>query len=97
MSTGARYASTLVDLEAVHYRVVIGLIWLELRTRKARLIGRIRKVLRLHGEPRMNGVPPAILSGNRSVEEVAGVELQPGLGGQHFENPPAVRLIRGGI
>src|SRR5213078_1068330 len=50
---------------------------LERRRREARVVGRIREVLRLEREPVAAPVDAAARSDERSVEQVAGVQLDP--------------------
>src|SRR5262249_3614466 len=59
---------------------------------KARLVRRIRVVLRLQTEPEAPVVHLAALAVDRAVEEVARVELHARLGGHHLERATRRRI-----
>src|SRR3989475_1459727 len=72
--------------------LMISLAGLELGRRKFRLIGRIRKVLRLEAEGGPAAVNLAALSVHGAVEEVPGVELDPRLRGQDLHHAAGFRF-----
>ena len=57
-----------------------------------RMVGRVREVLGLESDAVASTVRAAAHADERAVEERAGVELQPRLGGQHLERSSACRL-----
>src|SRR6202034_3213632 len=60
---------------------------LEYRARKVRLVRRVRKVLRLERDAVGLPVQALPLAQHTAGEEIAGVELQAGLGRQQLEHP----------
>ncbi len=50
------------------------------------MIGRIREMLGLEAQCRATLIGLAALAANGSVKKIAGVKLNPGLGGERFEN-----------
>src|ERR1051325_11325333 len=50
-------------------------------------------MLRLETQPETVSIDAPALSGNRAVEEVAGVELDPGLGGADAQGAAALRAL----
>src|SRR3984885_11842839 len=54
---------------------------------KARMIRRIRKVLRFQAKGESRFVDAALLAGNRSIQVISGIELNSGLGGKYSQNP----------
>ena len=71
---------------------MISLAGFEIGRREFRLIGRIRKVLRLEAEGGAAAVNLAALSVHGAVEEVPGVELHPGLRGQDLHHAAGFRF-----
>ena len=69
-----------VRRQGVDGRRVVGLPGTEDRRREVRLVRRVGEVLGLQREPVALAVLPAARADERAVEEVAGVELDPGLG-----------------
>ena len=57
------------------------------------MIRRIRIVLRFQAKPVAMFVDVTLFSGDRAVQEIAGIELHAGLGGEDFHNPSAGRLV----
>src|SRR2546422_7386012 len=72
--------------------LMISLAGFELCRREFRLIGRIRKVLRLEAEGGPAAVSLSALAVDRAVEEVPGVELDPGLRGEDLHHTAGFRL-----
>src|SRR5215469_6511695 len=72
---------------------VEGLARLQLGRRKRRVIGRVRKVLRLQAECIAMVVNLTAGAGNASVEEVASIELDSRLIGEYFQHAPCRRLV----
>src|SRR5438128_6882930 len=64
---------------------------MENRRGKTRMIGRIRKVLRLEAQTSPPTVGPAVLSGD-SAEEIPGIELNAGLRCRDLEGAAALRI-----
>src|SRR5205814_3603699 len=78
--------------ELVDRRLMIGLAGLELGGRELWVVRRIREVLRLQAKCRAMAVNLSTLAVNRAVEEVASIELNPGLGGEDLHDAPGFRL-----
>jgi len=60
---------------------------------KGGVVWRIGVVLRLEGQPIPKSIDAALLSDDRAVQKVAGVELHAGLGGRDLQRPPGRRFF----
>src|ERR1700712_5723999 len=74
----------------------IGLAGIDPARDETRLIGCIRKLLRLERDAVAHAVEVAALAHERPVKEVAGVELQAGLSGQNLQHAPRFRIFQSG-
>src|SRR5207249_4014195 len=63
------------------------------RRRERGLVGRVGKVLRLHGEAGAAPVDNALLPAQRAVQEVAGIKLQSRLGRGNLHHPAGYGLV----
>src|SRR5271163_1049979 len=86
-------SSARAGAEFEHGHALESLSRFQFGRRKARVVGRIRKMLRLQAEGKSPLVDPAFLAGDRSVEKVSGVKLQSRFGRRHSQDPPGSRLV----
>src|SRR3989337_292347 len=63
------------------------------RGAELRLIGSVGKLLRLKRETVTHAVKAAVLAGVGPVEEVAGIELDPRIGGEDLEHTARSRIL----
>jgi hypothetical protein len=80
------------DTELVNDGVVVGLARLQFGRWEIRMVRRIGKMLRFHAEGVADLINLAALAGDRAVQEIAGVELQAGLGRPDFHDAAAGRF-----
>src|ERR1700694_431726 len=77
------------------YRYAVELLpGFQLSRGKAGLVRRVREMLGFQAKCKSPVVDAPLLSGDRSVEEVSGVELQSRFSREHLQNPAGGRLIR---
>ena len=76
--------------------MAVGVVALEYGGRETRVIRGIGKMLRLEAKRRPFAVDLSAFAANAAVQEVAGIELNAGLGGTHFHDPATLRLAHAG-
>ena len=86
---GGDYFATL---KRVLRRRLVGLPGTQHHRREVRLVRRVRVVLRLQAQPAALDVGLAAAALDRSIQEVAGVELHARLGGGDLHDPAADRI-----
>ena len=87
-----RKRALLRDAERVLRARLVGLPWTQHHRREIRFVRRVRIVLRLQAQAAALDVGLAAAALDRSVQEVARVELHPGLGGGDVHDPAADRI-----
>ena len=81
------------DGQPVDHAVVVRLARVHPRRSERRLVGRVGKDLRLERDPVAHAVDVLLLADQRAVEEVAGVDLDSRLVGQHLEHAARARVL----
>src|SRR5438309_3677805 len=85
-------SSTRASAELEYRHAVELLPRFQLSRGKAGVVGRVWEMLGLQAKCKSPVVDAAFFSGDRSVEEVSGVELHSWLSREHLQNPASGRL-----